>query len=62
MPSKYMSVAEIRKRKCPVSRKPCIAPDCALWRGGMVQLDHMPGLGTVHTEAGICQLARKGVK
>lgn len=61
MIQKYISLDDIKKRKCPMSRQRCLAPGCALWRGGMVQLDHIPGRGTVHTEAGICQLA-KGVK
>lgn len=61
MPSKYISLTEIKKRKCPLSQKRCLAPGCALWRGGMVQLDHVTGCGTVRTEAGLCQLA-KGVK
>lgn len=58
---KYITLTEIKKRKCPMSRQLCLAPGCALWRGGMAQLDRAPGGGTVRTEAGLCQLA-KGVK
>lgn len=61
MIQKYISLDDIKKRKCPMSRQHCLAPGCALWRGGMVQLEHIPVFGTVRTEAGICQLA-KGVK
>lgn len=62
MVSKYISVTDIQKRKCPVSRLQCLAPGCALWRGGMVQLNRVPGRGTVRTEAGLCQLGKKGVR
>ena len=55
----YISLSEIKSLKCPLSRKQCLAPDCALWRGGMAQLEHIPGHGTVRAEAGSCQLAKR---
>lgn len=61
MIQKYISIQDIRKRKCPLSRLRCLAPDCALWRGGMVMHQFTPGRGHAQDKAGLCQLA-KGVK
>lgn len=60
MTSKYIPVSEVKNRKCPLSQKRCIAPDCALWRGGMHQLEYVPGRGPVRLVAGACQLAYRG--
>lgn len=60
MIQKYISLATIKKRKCPLSRQQCLAPACALWRGGMDLIELVPGQGQVRTEAGICQLGSKG--
>lgn len=60
MTNKYISVSAIKKKKCPLSRQQCLAPDCCLWRGGMDQIEHIPGRGHVRSEAGICQLAFRG--